>query len=566
MEVRPAIYTRVSSAEQVNGKCSLPEQQAACEKYCAAKGWNSPKIFTDPGWSGANTERPAFQQMLDEILHGQIDVVVTYKVDRLSRSLKDGVTIVQDCFLENNVDYVAVMDNLVIDEKRQAKMQLDMMLMFAEMERDTITSRMQMGAIARARSGNWHGGGFSPVGYRYDKETKSLVIDAKEAEQVKTIYRLLIEEGMSVNQIQKYMYASGAEYNVGCQYHDEKCLDYDLHRYNSYQTVKSILTSKLYCGYITYTPGIKKYRAQVKQAKKSGRDWRTIPKPEEICVKGNHTPIITEEEYFKAQNKMYELSWEANNKFPEASARKKNPWQSYYLCGGIIWCKKCGVRFAVAGQYSGKRTVYTRFYVCHTRMSPGNKHSAGKGIEWVKCDNKRWPMAELDTRVITDVIKICSSQARYAAQVKAQLSAGQSDEKTALQKKQMAELTAQKAEASKQYEKVIASFMLIADDRVRASVIEQATRLANAISDTDKAMEALKKKMEPNRVIPMEYAQAHDLAHDLTAILKSGNLMEAQKILRMIVKRIDIDDNDLYYTLAGTPTARREKTGGNNAG
>ena len=100
-----ALYPRVSTQEQATEGYSIEEQIDRLKKYCEAMGWNEYRIYTDAGYSGANTDRPALQEMIRDIKDGKIKRVVVYKLDRLSRSQKDTLELIEDVFLANDCEF-----------------------------------------------------------------------------------------------------------------------------------------------------------------------------------------------------------------------------------------------------------------------------------------------------------------------------------------------------------------------------------------------------------------------------------------------------------------------------
>ena len=96
-----AYYSRVSSTEQAENGHSLDEQQERMQKYCDAMGWDDRQGYTDPGFSGASIDRPAMQRLIKDVKSGLIDKVLVYKLDRLSRSQKDTLYLIEDIFLAN---------------------------------------------------------------------------------------------------------------------------------------------------------------------------------------------------------------------------------------------------------------------------------------------------------------------------------------------------------------------------------------------------------------------------------------------------------------------------------
>ena len=103
-------YVRVSTENQLENY-SIEEQTVRIRSYCQAKGWHLLKIYTDGGYSGGNTNRPALQQMLFDIKQGKADAVVVYKLDRLSRSQKDTLNLIEDYMLAAGVDFISINEN-----------------------------------------------------------------------------------------------------------------------------------------------------------------------------------------------------------------------------------------------------------------------------------------------------------------------------------------------------------------------------------------------------------------------------------------------------------------------
>ena len=188
--MKVALYPRVSSHEQVAGY-SIGEQIASLTKYCEAMGWEIYKIYTDPGYSGGNTERPGLQEMLKDIKAGKVDKVVVYKLDRLSRSQKDTMMLIEDEFLAYGVDFVSMSENFDTSTPFGRAM-IGILAVFAQLERENIKERTMIGKEARAKEGKWGGGSSEPIGYDYNPQTEELVINEYEAMQVKEAAALFL--------------------------------------------------------------------------------------------------------------------------------------------------------------------------------------------------------------------------------------------------------------------------------------------------------------------------------------------------------------------------------------
>ncbi|HTW52349.1 MAG TPA: recombinase family protein [Stellaceae bacterium] len=186
--LRCAIYTRKSSEEGLEQEFnSLHAQREACEAFIKSQrheGWSSlPQAYDDGGRSGGNMERPALQQLLGDIRQGKVDVVVVYKIDRLTRSLADFAKIVET-FDARNVSFVSVTQQFNTTTS-MGRLTLNVLLSFAQFEREVTGERIRDKIAASKKKGMWMGG-VPPLGYAA-KGRKLVVIDA-EAETVRHIF------------------------------------------------------------------------------------------------------------------------------------------------------------------------------------------------------------------------------------------------------------------------------------------------------------------------------------------------------------------------------------------
>ncbi|MGA2775139.1 MAG: recombinase family protein [Candidatus Omnitrophota bacterium] len=191
-----AIYTRVSTTEGLEQEfTSLDNQRESAESYIQSQkseGWVAlPERYDDPGYTGANTERPALQKLMADIKEGKINCVVVYKVDRLSRSLLDFSKLLES-FEQNNVTFVSITQHFNTNAS-MGRLTLNILLSFAQFEREIISERTRDKMAASKKRGKWVGGK-PPLGYDIDKVNKKLVINPKEAELVKEIFDLYLEK------------------------------------------------------------------------------------------------------------------------------------------------------------------------------------------------------------------------------------------------------------------------------------------------------------------------------------------------------------------------------------
>jgi DNA invertase Pin-like site-specific DNA recombinase len=192
---RCAVYTRKSSEEGLEQDFnSLDAQREACEAFILSQkheGWTVlPEMYDDGGISGATMERPSLKRLLSDIEAQRVDTVVVYKVDRLTRSLRDFAKIV-DVFDRRGVSFVSVTQQFNTTTS-MGRLTLNMLLSFAQFEREVTGERIRDKVAASKRKGMWMGG-LPPLGY--DIRDKKLVVNEAEAETVGTIYRLYTEFG-----------------------------------------------------------------------------------------------------------------------------------------------------------------------------------------------------------------------------------------------------------------------------------------------------------------------------------------------------------------------------------
>jgi site-specific DNA recombinase len=193
--LRCAIYTRKSTEHNLDLEFnSLDAQREACEAYIrsqAHEGWRLVRTgYDDGGLSGASLDRPALQDLLGDVREGKIDVIVVYKVDRLTRSLADFAKLVE-LFDQHSVSFVSVTQSFNTTSS-MGRLTLNVLLSFAQFEREVIGERVRDKIAASKRKGLWVGG---PIPFGYATVNKKLVIVPEAAETVRTMFRLCLECG-----------------------------------------------------------------------------------------------------------------------------------------------------------------------------------------------------------------------------------------------------------------------------------------------------------------------------------------------------------------------------------
>ncbi len=193
--LRAAIYTRKSSEEGLEQSFnSLDAQRAACEAYVTSQkheGWALiPDHFDDGGFSGGNIERPGLQQLMGLVDRGEVDIIVVYKIDRLTRSLMDFAKLAEE-FEKHDVSFVSITQSLNTKDS-MGRLMLNVLLSFAQFERELTGERIRDKFAASKKRGMWMGGP-QPIGY--DVKDRQLTLNEAEAETVRRIFDLYLELG-----------------------------------------------------------------------------------------------------------------------------------------------------------------------------------------------------------------------------------------------------------------------------------------------------------------------------------------------------------------------------------
>lgn len=280
-----ACYCRVSTENQIENY-SIDEQKERLEAFCTAKGWSKPTMFIDPGFSGGNLDRPALRNLLEDVKRGKFSVVVVYKLDRLSRSQKDTLYLIEDVFNKYNVSFVSICENFDTGTPF-GKAMIGILSVFAQLEKDQITERFTMGRIGRAKNGLFHGGGNAPFGYTYSDG--HLAVNEFEAVQVREVFERFLN-GESIHAIQHAM--------------DEKYGGWSAHT-----RVYNILKNSVYIGMVKF----------------GGVEYD-----------GEHEPIIDPVRFYEAQRLMSEH---------KADNAQKTPFRANFLLSGLVVCGNCGARY-----------------------------------------------------------------------------------------------------------------------------------------------------------------------------------------------------------------------------
>ena len=315
-----ACYSRVSTQEQALHGNSIEEQIDRMGKYCDAMNWSPVRFYTDAGASGASLDRPSLQSLVRDVCDGKISKVLVYKLDRLSRSQKDTLYLIEDVFLKHGTDFVSMSENFDTSSAFGIAM-IGILSVFAQLEREQIKERMTMGRLGRAKRGLYIGSGIVPIGYDY--QDGKLSVNASEASQIKRIFDLYAT-GMTPQAIAKDLNSKGLH-----------------HRYGEwrYKTIRDIIDRRLYLGQVSFAG-----------------QWHD----------GLHEPIITQEQWDKAQRMREKVrqDYELHN-------RKRGKSASYL--GGLLECGQCGQKYWLVKTHNKGRSY--DYYECNGRARSHNCHN-----------------------------------------------------------------------------------------------------------------------------------------------------------------------------------------------
>ena len=348
-ETRVAIYTRKSVAEGLDQEFnSLDAQREAVEAYILSqrsKGWKAiPEQYDDGGFTGANTNRPAFQRLLKDVETGKIDVICAYKIDRLSRSISD-FTGIMDFLEKHGVQFVSVTQSFDTSTS-MGKLTMNILVSFGQYEREMISERTRDKMAASRRKGIYTGG--RPL-LGYDSIDKKLVINEAEAAQVRTMFRIYRERGSLLavaNELNRRGWTTKRYETKNGKLREGKVF--------TKTHVHRLLTTTTYTGKVLF---------------------------EGETYDGEHDAIIPEDE-FNAVQDMLESHRRANR-------RNRTKWP--VILAGLVRCDVCGSAFTHS--YTSKRGRRFHYYVCSSAIKNGA----------ATCPKSRISMKKLEDHVIDKI-------------------------------------------------------------------------------------------------------------------------------------------------------------------
>lgn len=342
-----AIYIRVSTVNQAEEGYSIEEQKDKLISYCKIKEWNVYNIYTDGGFTGSNIDRPALAELITDAKKKLFDTVLVYKLDRLSRSQKDTLYLIEDVFLKNQIEFLSLLENFDTASPF-GKAMIGLLSVFAQLEREQIKERMQLGKLGRAKSGKSMMWAITSYGYDYHKETGQVTVNHSQALVIRFIFERYLE-GRSLTKLR-----------------DDLNELYPRKKDWTYRGVRFILQNPVYCGF-------NKYKGKVYQ--------------------GNHEPIITKEVFDKVQKELKIRQRTALERF------NPRPFQAKYMLSGLIRCGYCGTPLRVTLGTIRKDGTRNIRYQCINRL-PRKRKGVTTYNDNKKCDSPFYEKASIEKNIL----------------------------------------------------------------------------------------------------------------------------------------------------------------------
>ncbi|MEZ6133261.1 MAG: recombinase family protein [Planctomycetaceae bacterium] len=482
--VRCAIYTRKSSEEGLELEFnSLDAQREAGEAYITSQrsgGWVClPQQYDDGGFSGGNMERPALKQLLDDIAAGKVDCVVIYKLDRLSRSLMDFARIM-DVFDEHGVTFVSVTQQFNTSTS-MGRLMLNVLLSFAQFEREIIGERIRDKIAAQRRRGKWSGG-IPILGYDVDRSGNSpkLVINAKEAKRVREVFELYIQFGSLLPVVQEL----AARGWINKTWKTRKGEPRGGRAFDK-SSLHSLLTNPLYNGKIKHKQDV---------------------------FEGEHTAIIDDDTFARVQSQL-----DKNSRHGGTLARNKHG----ALLKGLLVCQPC--QRMMTHTFTTKGNKRYRYYTCTRAIQNGHKTCPGRSL----------PADEIE-KAIVDEVRTLADDPDFREDVlreAEELLLGNARSLKQEQRELELELARQHAEVKR----------LVTKAPTGSKTTAKIAELQEQISRTERRLHELKSELAEAGDREIDEGTFHDAFDNFEDLWKSLSPREQSEVLRLLIDKVEYD-------------------------
>lgn len=303
-------------------------------------------LYIDDGYTGLNTDRPSFKKMITDIENGMVNTVITKDLSRLSRNSFEANYYIEIYFLEKNIRYISILDNVDTYLKNSNNDMIQFKTLINDWYSKDISRKVRSGVWARKEKGMYLAAK-APYGYKKSKDNKNkLEIDKEQSRVIKMIFNMY-DKGTKITDIAKYL----KEQRIYCpDYYDfggAKNGDYNWRD----EAISRILKNKVYIGHIEYG---KKIKLSYKSKK-----VKIMPREEWQIVENTHQPIISKEQFERVQTKL--------------SIHKKTKHRKYeWKLNGIVFCKECGTKMAIKVIRDKDGNIKSKKIYCGTAVRKNN--------------------------------------------------------------------------------------------------------------------------------------------------------------------------------------------------
>lgn len=506
MKIRAALYIRVSTEEQAKEGYSLDAQEETLKKYCYRNDYDVAEKYIDDGKSGKNTDRPELQRLLKDCSKGRFDVVVVWKISRLSRSLKDLLVLV-DHFEQYSVNFYSESERFDTSSAL-GKLTLQVLGSIAEFERNTIIDNVKLGMAQVARAGKWTGG----IVLGYDNKDKQLVVNEEEAKMVKMIFDMYVD-GKGCVQIRDKLNQLNLKTKKGKPF--------------TPIAIKTILDNPVYMGFIRY-------------GRTTNYDHKEKRKKEEqfILEKGVHAPIIDEDTFEKAQ-----IITEQNRR--QTRRMPSNP----HMLSGLLRCPECGGRmnYQPAGNRK-KNDKHGGYYNCSTYKNTREcNHNTlrAKYIEKTVLEKIKYVIN--NKQIIDDIVSEINSNNT--------IDTGLIHKQMQDTEKQIGKNTARLTEIKQEF---LAKEILYDDYKEFKSLIEQSlTELNSKKQDMElELVKALNTSYDANEV--------HFVMEHFDMLMENADVQLKKQLLESLIERINLNSDKTLKSIEFKFEVPNQHTAENN--
>ena len=496
-------------AEVANG--SLVTQRSRLEEFVKYKKlytedeWEIHNVYEDGGLSGKDIDRPALQEMLEDVRDGAINTVIVTKIDRISRSVVD-FSHLWKIFESHDVQFISLAENFDTSNAIGRAM-LKLTLIFAELERETIAERVRGKARWRAEQGLWNGN--VVLGYDIDPDRKGhLLVNQEEAEVVRYLFKTYIKK-RSVKETARIMNESGFRSK---SYVSKKGNHKGGSRFLG-STVMKILKNPVYAGKMLFKGEL---------------------------FKGRQEAIISPEEWMAVQNR-----FKSERKDRPARKRKKYP----FFLAGIIKCGRCGNHMTPTFSYSKHKKRY--FYYQCTKKNHNGRGSKEQGC----CGNMSVPAEEMDNLVFREIRRLTlDREFLNEIVVEANKNAGCETEKLREERRRLIEHRKQAELRKKRFSEMVGQGTFAsACEELREEMVENFKKASVEIKELEESISHLEFRIndEESRIFNAGVIQESVLK--FCELFENAAEQEKKDLIRLILHQVTFTPEEVTYSIYERP-------------